>query len=119
MIEHMVLDEDHNLVPADLFTWARFFDESDARRVGSDEVGEARVSTVFLGIDHGFGGPPLWFETMIFGGPHDNGTWRYTTWDEAAVGHRRIVSALQEGRDPDDPTLLLERRDADGEEAAG
>jgi hypothetical protein len=100
MIEHMVLDAEHNLVPADLMTWAMFFEDSDARRVAETTVGEARVSTVFLGIDHEFGGAPLWFETMVFGGQHDEYTDRYTTWEEAVAGHGRIVSALIEGREP-------------------
>lgn len=99
--EYMVLDEEHNLIAADLRTWARFFEDHEKRRVGRTTVGDARVSTVFLGADHSFmGGPPLWFETMIFGGPHDEYTERYTTWEEAQAGHERIVMALREGREP-------------------
>jgi hypothetical protein len=41
------------------------------------------------------------FETMIFGGEHDHSQWRYSTEDEAAAGHARVVQALQEGREPD------------------
>jgi len=100
MIEHMVLDADHNVVPADLLTWARWFEDGDARRVALDTIGEARVSTVFLGIDHSFGGPPLWFETMVFGGPHDQATFRYATWAEAEAGHAQVVEAIREGREP-------------------
>ena len=40
--------------------------------VDKTEKGKVMVSTVFLRIDHSFGsGPPLLFETMIFGGKHD------------------------------------------------
>jgi len=60
------------------------------------------VSTVFLGLDHQFGGgPPLLFETLIFGGDHDGDTWRYSVWNEAMRGHERIVAEfhqLREGR---------------------
>ena len=62
------------------------------RRVGLTEIGDIRVSTVFLGIDHNFcGGAPLLFETMIFGGPHDQEMQRYSTWDEAENGHEQMV----------------------------
>ena len=45
---------------------------SDPSRIGSDHVREAWVSTVWLGIDLGYWGwgPPIIFETMIFGGEH-------------------------------------------------
>jgi len=74
----------------------------DTRRVGRDQVGDAEVSTVFLVIDHRMGGdgPPVLFETMIFGGAHDQETWRYTSWQDATEGHERVVAALREGRDP-------------------
>lgn len=63
---------------------------SFTRRVAYAEKGGTEVSTVWLGLDHGFGyGPPLIFETMIFGGEHDNDTWRYATLDEALEGHQR------------------------------
>jgi hypothetical protein len=39
----------------------------DYRRVGWTEVGDRIVSTVWLGLDHGFGGPPMYFESAIFG----------------------------------------------------
>jgi len=82
-----------------LTEWAKAFGEP--RHIGKTTVGEAEVSTVWLGDDHQFGpGPPLIFETMIFGGPHDQFCDRYTTKEEATAGHQRVVSALQEGRDP-------------------
>ncbi len=72
MIENLggyyLLDKDRNVVPAkDVLEWAEGFDE-DARRVGYDENSRYRISTVFLGLDHRFGGegPPLVFETMVF-----------------------------------------------------
>lgn len=54
-----------------------------------DELGDVRVSTVFLGLDHGWGrGAPEIFETMIFGGKHSESCWRYSTREEAIAGHR-------------------------------
>lgn len=55
--------------------------------VGRDFFGDVLVSTVFLGMDHGFGGTPLLFETMVFGGEFDGWCMRWSTWDEAESGH--------------------------------
>jgi hypothetical protein len=30
----------------------------------------------------------MWFETMVFGGPHDREMERYETWEEAKLGHQ-------------------------------
>lgn len=60
------------------------------------------VSTVFLTLDHALipDSKPVLFETMIFGGPHDQDQWRYYTWDQAGRGHYAIVGALMKKRDP-------------------
>jgi hypothetical protein len=80
-----------------LRTWS-----TESNSVAKTTVGDADVSTVWLGLDHRFGsGPPLIFETMIFGGERDQGQWRYSTEEEALAGHERVVKALEEGRDPD------------------
>lgn len=84
-------------VPVDLMTWARWFESAD-RVVAKSEVGDARVSTVFLGVDHSWGeGPPLLFETMIFGGPHDEYQNRCSTWEQAEAMHAEAVR-LAEGK---------------------
>jgi hypothetical protein len=53
------------------------------------------VSTVFLGIDHGFGeGPPLIFETMVFASERhldERDCQRYSTESEAVTGHHEMV----------------------------
>ena len=92
-----VLDAAHNVVPCeDAAEWGRFMSLVDLRRVGEDEVNGQRVSTVFLGIDHGReGGPPALFETMIFGGPDDGWQARCATWAEAEAGHEAVVNVLK------------------------
>lgn len=57
-------------------------------RVDYSVFGDVTVSTVFLGLDHGYNGQVLLFETMIFGGEHDGYQERYTTWEEAVSGHK-------------------------------
>jgi hypothetical protein len=76
----------------------------DPRRVAWDEIGEYRVSTVFLCFDHAFGGgPPVLFETMIFGNKHGGEfQWRYETWDQAVAGHNSIVDKLKSGKTPEE-----------------
>jgi hypothetical protein len=68
----------------------------DAWRVAKDCIHDVRISTVFLGLDHAimpFGAPEL-YETMIFGGEHDQDQWRYATRAEALVGHRHAVEQV-------------------------
>jgi hypothetical protein len=72
------------------------------RQVCDDDVDGRRVSTVFLALDHNHfaDGPPLIFETMIFGGEYDQHQWRYSTVKQAREGHRQVVAALKSGRAP-------------------
>src|SRR5262245_56982096 len=80
--------------PVDLMTWAKWFETTD-RHVAKTNVGNMRFSTVFLGIDHSFGGgQPLLFETMIFGMPaqQDEYQERCSTWEEAEAMHERAVA---------------------------
>ena len=54
------------------------------------------ISTVFLGLDHAWGdGPPLLFETMIFGGSHDQYQERYSSKKEALAGHKQAVAMVE------------------------
>src|SRR6266852_1234578 len=83
----------HEVVPVeDLLEWVRWLETAE-RKVAHDQISpDVRVSTVFLGLDHSFDqGPPLLFETMIFGGKHSYFQERYTTWEQAEEGHKRAV----------------------------
>lgn len=83
-------------VPADTMEWARWYEKAD-RRVDRTEVGNVTVSTVFLGLNHQFGdGPPLIFETLVFGGELDQEMDRYSTWDEAEAGHKAMIQRVRE-----------------------
>lgn len=90
----------HTPMPAsDLLAWAKSFETTNRIVQQTYLPNDVRVSTVFLGLDHRFGdnGPPLVFETMIFGGPQDSYQERYSTWEEAEAGHDRAVQlAVQE-----------------------
>lgn len=55
------------------------------------------ISTVFLGFDHGFmDGPPMLFETMVFGGELDGEVERYATKAQAKRGHEKMVQRVKE-----------------------
>ncbi len=90
----------HDVVPCDDKTTAmRAFESINGRRVARDEIGDIVVSTVFLVMDHAYNdGPPILFETMIFGGEHDQYQERYSTWDEAVAGHAHAMAMVQEGK---------------------
>ena len=83
-------------VPApSLVAWANWIGVND-RTIARTEVGEVTVSTVFLGLDHNFfGGTPLLFETLVFGGEHADDMERYATLDEARRGHDRMVALIR------------------------
>jgi hypothetical protein len=80
---------------ASLMEWGKWFETAD-RRVANDIIGDVRISTVFLGLDHSFGdGPPLLFETMIFGGEHDQYQDRCSTWQQAEAQHAEACRLIR------------------------
>lgn len=91
-----------NRVPVpelNLTSWSNMFGTFD-RTVRKSEgkitldgnnMGEITVSTVFLGIDHAVQGPPMLFETMVFGGPSDGEQDRCSTWEAAEKMHEAMV----------------------------
>lgn len=96
MTDKFTLDG-HKAVPCeDLMDWAKWYEDAD-RHIADTVIGDIRVSTVFLGINHEWdpGKPPLLFETMMFGGEYDEDMWRYSTWEEAEAGHEKAVGLLK------------------------
>jgi hypothetical protein len=65
------------------------------KAVAQENINDIYVSTTFLGLDHGYGSqyPVLW-ETMIFGGEHDQYQERYISLEAAQRGHKRAVEML-------------------------
>ena len=92
---HYILNEaDEPVLEPDLMAWAEWYETAD-RKIAETYVGEVRISTVFLGLDHNFlpeHGPPVLYETMIFDPWGDElAIERYATRDEAVDGHERLV----------------------------
>jgi len=104
-----ILDDEWNPVPCnDVVVWGRWFETAD--RVVACDVDEReespykgqRISTVFIGLDHRFGrsGPPILWETLVFGGPLDGEMDRYTSLDEARKGHHRMCQRVLDAQRP-------------------
>jgi hypothetical protein len=91
----MYYDRDGNRLT--LWQWAAIMESRQDRHVADDMVGMVRVSTVWLGLDHNFSGlgPPLIYETMIFGGTMDERQWRYPTAVSALAGHDRVLMMVR------------------------
>lgn len=82
---------------SNLLKWAEWFEGADLK-LALDVIERVKVSTVFLGTDHAFdGGPPMLYETMVFGGMHDKYQELYHDKVDALAGHDRTVVLVKKG----------------------
>jgi hypothetical protein len=90
---YYILDAEGRPAAVDLLQWGRWFENANRVIDYTEITSEVRVSTVFLGVDRRLwgDGPPLLFETMIFGGPLNENQWRYASRDDALTGHAAAV----------------------------
>lgn len=122
--DHYILDEDLNAVEAPFVEWAVMYEKRSERQIRLDRIGNWFISTVFMGLDHGF--PmypydaatyrPLLWETMVFYEPVMRAKWRsamggrrryrgypfphehqrrYYSTQEAIAGHAAVVALVQ------------------------
>jgi len=97
-----IIDENKSILTVSIDEYAKWMAKpfSETRRVAEDRIGDLRISTVFLGIDHRLasndnGENPILFETMVFDKEGaDIEMERYCTWDEAVKGHKGIVERV-------------------------
>lgn len=93
-MSNYILDGKTPVLEPDFIKWAKWYEKSE-RHVKNDYLPNGiHVSTVFLGLDHGYDGTVLLFETMIFGGEHNEYQERYETWDEAEAGHQKAIELV-------------------------
>lgn len=92
-------DQDGN--PLDLMEWAKLFEDTESRRIGSTKVKGYWVSTVWLGLPP-ISNPRLIFETMVFKSKTDgfddavdDYTRRYATKEGAIAGHKEVVAEVR------------------------
>lgn len=94
----------------DMREWGQLHGEISYRRIGSETIGSYWISTVWLGLDHGWGWKgegvnprPAIFETMVFYEGADEQPQmdldylqeRYPTEEEARRGHEEIVTTVR------------------------
>jgi hypothetical protein len=92
------LDAEHRPVPcANDDEWFAWYQDISNRRVALTRLGdEVSVSTIFTGLDlMPSDGPPLLFETEVFGGEYGGCRWHFAAWEEAKIGHEVIAEALR------------------------
>jgi hypothetical protein len=98
MAKYYTLDKDKNVVPGDMLSLEHILSSTKNVVKRTNVTKDITISTVFLGIDHNFSqeGPPVVFETMVFGGEQDELCERYSTWKEAVYGHNHMVERMKD-----------------------
>ena len=96
MVGKYILTPEGEVRAASLMEWAAWFETAD-RCIAKTKSGDATISTVFLGLDHRFGesGPPVLWETMVFGGSLDGEQDSYTSLVAAQKGHEDMVERVK------------------------
>lgn len=100
--QYYLLMADGRVRPCSLIDWARSFEADPPpnhirKTILTDEHGQdVKVSTVFLGLDHRYdnNGPPILWETMVFGGLDDGWQERYTSQEDAIAAHDALCARL-------------------------
>lgn len=96
---------DKDGTPLDVMEWGKKIENRAYKRVAETTLPDGKwVSTVWLGLDHGFHGTvPLIFETMVFSSKEDMlnvvDMERYPTTEQAEEGHKAMVAKHQEERE--------------------
>lgn len=86
--------------PLELMEWGKLFEDRKYKILKQETLPSGKfISTVWLGMDHNFGGgEPLIFETMVFptkANYMEEICERYSTEEEALLGHERIKKQLE------------------------
>lgn len=98
-----ILDENNKPIKSSVLEAMQWMEDNlDKKAVKQESISDVRISTVFLGLDHSFpwdneNKPVLW-ETMIFGGEHDQNQYRYTSYEEALEGHQRAIDLVKNSK---------------------
>ena len=96
----MYMIRDGKPVQVDILTGAAWLENDDNRHLAENFIGDIRVSTVFLGIDHNYSrqGPPVLWETMAFrSGEAIDRQDRYTSEEAAWAGHEAFCQWVRDG----------------------
>ena len=98
--QYYILSEG-NPLPCDEQTWVLWFSKHYEERICErTKIGEIIVLTMFLGLDHNSNPNdqfPLIFETIIFGGEHDQAMWYDSTLEQARARHTEACQLVISG----------------------
>jgi hypothetical protein len=95
-----ILDENNKPVATHAMESALWMDKNPERKaVAQEYIDDVFISTVFIGLDHKNYGwlstkTPILWETMIFGGDHDQYQERYTSHEDALEGHKKALTLI-------------------------
>ena len=93
------LDENSEPVEIDILSssYSSYKESQEKHTIQDENIGDCEiVSTTFLGLDHSYGvGDPVLFETMVFGGKLDQEQVRYTSWEDAKKGHKKMLEKVR------------------------
>ncbi len=96
--KYYVLDDSKNVIIANRRKSIDFFEDDKNRLVARDKMKSGIVSTIFFNEDiepRKEKVSPTLFETMIFTGPLDGYTEKYSSYDDAINGHKRAIAVLK------------------------
>jgi hypothetical protein len=94
-----ILDENNKPIRSTIVDCGEWLEENPERKAVKQENvnDDIHVSTVFLGLDHAWNsGIPVLWETMIFGGEHDQYQERYTSYEDALEGHQLALNLVNQ-----------------------
>lgn len=102
-MKYYLLDENKIPYEVSLEEGLKLYDNPDMKIVKQNKFKNGVfVSTVFLGIDHGWFADkdninykPLLFETMIFEGEYNGYQERYTSYTDALEGHQKAINLIK------------------------
>lgn len=103
MTSYILNDQGHAVKCDDLLTWGEWFQNDFNRVLAQNRVNGVFLSTVFLGIDHRFTGfdgpgPPILWETMVFGGRYDQFQCRYSSATDARRNHKYLLNRIRKNQ---------------------
>lgn len=94
------LDDNNTPQQCTFEEYSKHYKEYEAKRMAKrlkTTIGECEVSTVFLSHNHSYtDGPPVLWETLVFGGNLAGERDRYTSYDDALEGHKNMVVRVME-----------------------
>ena len=91
-----ILDENNKPIRSTIVDCGEWLEENPERKaVKQEHIDDIFISTVFLGLDHAWNsGTPVLWETMIFGGEHDQYMDRYSSYEDALEGHQTALNLV-------------------------